>query len=126
MPYRLSRFLHVLTAAYGTYAAVKPDHLPDALQVGPTGRDGYRLVAYTWTARDLPLSALGAFGPAAVVPVATALRICIDVGDAVVLARHTDQQDVRKKVLGVTLGWGALNTLAFLVDRRRAGRSVLG
>jgi len=48
-----------------------------------------------------------------------ALRIVGDLSDAAILATGTSKPQVQKKVLAVTLGWAALNTLALVADRRR-------
>ena len=41
-----------------------------------------------------------------------------DVGDALVLGAST-KGSIRTKVLAVTLGWAALNALAYAADTRR-------
>ena len=43
----------------------------------------------------------------------------VDVGDGLVLAARTSDPDIRQKVLAVTMGWAALNTVALVVDSRR-------
>lgn len=52
-----------------------------------------------------------------VVGAAMALRIAGDLSDAAVLGTRTTAK-VRAKVLGVTLGWAALNLAAHAADRR--------
>ena len=49
------------------------------------------------------------------------LRIAMDVGDGLVLSARTDDEDVRRKVLAVTLGWAGLNALALAIDSVRDG-----
>ena len=44
----------------------------------------------------------------------------MDLGDAALLTSRTDDQDIRRKVPAVTIGWAGLNTLALVVDSRRA------
>ena len=50
------------------------------------------------------------------------LRILGDLADAAVLATGTHDSKVQGKVLGVTLGWAALNTAALVADRRALRR----
>ena len=67
--------------------------------------------------RDLAVSAAGVFGSPRVVKAAMAIRIAADLGDCALLAARTEG-DVRRKVMGVTLGWAGLNAVALLVDRK--------
>ena len=115
---KLSRALSAATASYGAYALARPDHLPDALDAGRSDREGLRLLAQSYGVRDLAISGAAVLGPAPVVKAAMALRIAMDLGDCALLAARTEGE-VRSKVMAVTLGWGALNTLALLVDRRK-------
>jgi len=49
-----------------------------------------------------------------------ALRIISDLADASILGTETSSRpNVQKKVLGITLGWAALNAVALLADRRQ-------
>ncbi|ANH38759.1 hypothetical protein I601_2336 [Nocardioides dokdonensis FR1436] len=114
---KLSRALSAATASYGVFALVQPDHLPDALGSARGDRDGYRLLAQAYGVRDLAISSAGMFGSPAVVRAAMRMRIAMDLGDCALLALRTEG-DVRRKVMGVTLGWGALNIAALLIDRR--------
>ncbi|MCW2773379.1 MAG: hypothetical protein JWN91_1705 [Nocardioides sp.] len=122
MSYRLSRLLSTATAAYGGYALAQPAHLWQALGADRKNREGLELLARTYGVRDLAISSLGVFGRSErTVRAAMLLRIAMDLGDAVLLSTQTDDEDVRKKVLAVTLGWAGLNTLALVVDSARAG-----
>jgi hypothetical protein len=122
MSYRLSRLLSTATAAYGGYALAQPAHLWQALGADRKNREGLELLARTYGVRDLAISSLGVFGRSErTVRAAMLLRIAMDLGDAVLLSTQTDDEDVRRKVLAVTLGWAGLNTLALVVDSARAG-----
>ena len=120
MSYPLSRSMTVATAAYAVYALARPAHLWQALQADRKDREGLELLAKTYGVRDLAVSGAGLFGrrPGAV-RTAMLARIAMDVGDGVLLATRTDDQDVRRKVLAVTLGWAGLNTLALAIDSAR-------
>jgi hypothetical protein len=121
MSYRLSRLLSTATAAYGGYALAQPDHLWQALGADRKNREGLELLARTYGVRDLAIGSLGVFGRSErTVRAAMLLRIAMDLGDAVLLSTQTDDEDVRRKVLAVTLGWAGLNTLALVVDSARA------
>lgn len=117
MPAPFSRVLHGLTAAYGLYAIVRPDHLARAL--GETPSTARRRLAYTYGARDLPVSALGVLGDADRLRAASLLRIAGDVTDAAILGATTTGQ-ARTKAASVALGWGAVNVLAYLLEQRRS------
>ncbi|GAA2155808.1 hypothetical protein GCM10009844_43430 [Nocardioides koreensis] len=120
MSYRLSRMMSTATAGYGVFALVNPAHLPDALQADKEDRPGLELLAETYGVRDLAISALGIFGRSPrTVRAAMLLRIAMDLGDAALLSTKTDDE-VRQKVLAVTLGWAGLNALALVVDSLRA------
>ena len=124
MTYALSRLTSAATASYGVYALAEPRHLGRALDL--RGQDAARLdlLARTYGARDLALSTLGMFGRSEKTVTAVMLvRIACDVSDAVLLSRETDDDQVRAKILGITLGWAALNALALRVDRRRAAKA---
>jgi hypothetical protein len=109
------------TASYGVYALADPRHLGRA--VDPKHAADYDLLAQTYGARDLVISSVGIFGRGRkTVTTAMVIRIACDVSDGLILANRTNDQETRQKVLGVTLGWAALNTLALLSDRRRAKR----
>jgi hypothetical protein len=121
MSYRLSRLLSAATAAYGGYALAQPAHLWQALEADRKNREGLELLARTYGVRDLAISSLGIFGRSdRTVRAAMLLRIAMDLGDSLLLSTQTEDDDVRKKVLAVTLGWAALNSLALVVDSVRA------
>lgn len=120
MSYRLSRLMSTATAGYGAFALVSPDHLGNALEVDSKDMAGMNLLAQTYGVRDLAISSLGMFGTSPkTVKAAMLLRIAMDLGDAALLVSKTGSDDVRKKVLAVTLGWAGLNTLALVVDSKR-------
>ena len=121
MNYRLSRLMSTATAAYAAYALVQPDHLGKALQVDHKEQAGFQALARTYGVRDLAISSTAVFGRSArTVRTAMRIRILSDLGDGTVLALRTSDPDVRKKVLAVTLGWAALNTIALGIDSARA------
>ncbi|HEU5038458.1 MAG TPA: hypothetical protein VFT70_15735 [Nocardioides sp.] len=121
MSFPLSRFLSAATAAYGGYALTQPAHLWQALQADRKDREGLELLAMTYGVRDLAISSAGMFGRPGAVRAAMLLRIAMDLGDAALLSTRTDDPDVRRKVLAVTLGWAGLNALALAVDTVRDG-----
>lgn len=116
----LSRSISLATGAYAVFAAVRPSHLAGAVQADPGTSDIYDRLARTYAVRDIGISALGVLGPAPAVPVSIGLRVLNDVGDAWALGGGQEPH-VRRKVLGVALGWGVLNTAALLIDRQRSG-----
>ncbi|GAA1997187.1 hypothetical protein [Nocardioides kribbensis] len=121
MSYPLSRLMSTATAGYGAFALLKPDHLGSAMQAGRSERGGYDVLARTYGVRDLGISAAGALGRSdKVVRTAMLLRIVGDLGDCAILAAKAPDSQVRSKVMAVTLGWAALNTVALVVDGRRA------
>jgi hypothetical protein len=122
MSYPLSRLMSAATATYGGYALYEPRHLGRALTSNPVEQSSYDTLAYTYGARDLTVSALGVFGSERTVRTAMTVRIVCDVADGLILSARAGDDDTRVRVLGVTLGWASLNTLALLIDRRRAKR----
>ena len=121
MTFPLSRLMSAATASYGVYALAQPRHLASA--VDPKHAADYDLLAQTYGARDLAISSVGLLSktPKAITA-AMVIRIGCDVSDGLLLAGKATDQQTRQKVLGVTFGWAALNTLALLSDRRRARR----
>ena len=108
------------TAGYGAYALLDPAHLGKALEVESKQMPGFEVLARTYGVRDLAISSFGILGRSGrTVRTAMKLRILNDVGDGLVLAARTSDPDVRQKVLAVTMGWAALNTLALVVDSVR-------
>jgi hypothetical protein len=121
MTFPLSRLMSTATASYGVYALADPRHLGRA--VDPKNSADYDLLAQTYGARDLAISSVGMFGKGRkTVTTAMVIRIACDISDGLILANRCHDQQTRQKVLGVTMGWAALNTLAILSDRRRARR----
>ncbi len=112
-----TRLAALATAGYAGYALAQPEHLHRLLPADVTPRESRRL-AFTYAGRDLPISLLGALGPAPAVPVALGLRLAGDLTDAATLG-STTTGSARTKVLAATLGWGAVNLVAFAADRRR-------
>lgn len=120
MSYKLSRFMSTATAGYGAFALVSPEHLGKALAADKRDLPGLDLLARTYGVRDLAISSLGIFGRSGkTVKAAMLLRIAMDLGDAVLLSSRTDDEEIRTKVLAVTLGWAGLNALALVVDSVR-------
>lgn len=122
MSYPLSRLMSAATASYGGYALTQPAHLWQALKADRKDREGLELLSRTYGVRDLAIGGLGTFGRRpGTVRTAMLLRIAMDLGDAAVLSARTEDEDVRKKVLAITLGWAGLNAIALAIDSRRAG-----
>jgi hypothetical protein len=122
MSYRLSRLMSAASAAYGGYALTQPAHLWQALQADRKDRQGLELLATTYGARDLAVSAAGVLGRRPdTVRTAMLLRIAMDLGDCALLSFRTHDPAVRRKVVAVTLGWAGLNALALTVDTLRDG-----
>ncbi len=119
MSFPLSRILSASTAAYAVFALVKPEHLGSALDSPKEQMPAFDLVAYTYAARDLPVSLVGMFAKSpTLVNASMLMRIASDFGDAAILGINMNDPAIRKKALSATLGWGALNTMALLIDRR--------
>ena len=122
MSFPLSRLMSTATATYGVYALANPRHLGDA--VDPKHADDYDLLATTYGARDLTISTVGLLGRSEkTISAAMAIRIASDISDGLILATRAKDDATRQKVLGVTFGWAALNTLALVSDRRRARKA---
>ena len=121
MTFPLSRLMSTATASYGVYALTDPRHLGRAID--PKHASDYDVLAQTYGARDLAISSVGILGKGRkAVTTAMVIRIACDISDGLILAARTRDQETRQKVLGVTFGWAALNTVAILSDRRRARR----
>ncbi|QNN54586.1 hypothetical protein [Nocardioides mesophilus] len=121
MTFTWSRLMSAATASYGVYALADPRHLGRALTDNEPEQAGFDLLARTYGARDLTVSALGLLGRSPrTVTTAMLIRIACDVSDGLLLAARAEDEQTRTKVLGVTFGWGALNALALLQDRRAA------
>ena len=127
MTFPLSRTLSTASASYAGYCFVDPRHLGKAVTGNPAKQAGLDVLAHTFGARDFAVSSLAIFGRSPkTVTSAMLLRIALDVSDGLILAAETDSDEARNRVLGVTFGWAALNTLALVIDRRRArkGRPI--
>ena len=119
MTFPLSRLMSTATASYGVYALADPWHLGRVLD--PRHAADYDLLAQTYGARDLAVSSVGMLGKGPrTVSTAMLIRIACDVSDGLILAAKAPDRQTRQKVLGVTLGWAALNAVALVTDRRRA------
>lgn len=116
--YPVSRTVSVATGGYAVYCAVRPRHVANAVGAEGAVAETYDRLARTYFARDIGIGALGAFGPAATVPLSIGLRLLGDVGDSWALSIDQEPK-VRQKVLKITLGWAALNAAALLIDRKR-------
>jgi hypothetical protein len=124
MSYRLSRLMSAATAGYAGYCFAEPGHLGKALDVDRSERSAYEQLARVFGVRDAAVSAFGLFGRSErTVRTAMRIRILCDVGDGIVLAARADDDQVRAKVLGATLGWASLNFLALRLDVRRSEKS---
>lgn len=114
-----SRVMSAATGAYGVFALVFPRHLGGVLTDDRRQQQSYDLVATTYGFRDLAVSAVGVLGRSPdAVRAAMFIRIGFDLTDAMVLAPLAQDPRARNKILGATLGWATLNTVAVLVDRR--------
>ncbi len=115
-----SKLLSLATASYGAFALARPRHLAEGIEAPADQAPAFDRMAYTYAGRDLSISALALLSRnPSVVTGAMLLRIVGDLADAAILATGTDKPEVRTKVLGVTLGWAALNTAALVADRRK-------
>jgi len=114
-----SRAMSAATLAYGAYALAKPSHLADAMDADDGDRAWYENLARAYGVRDLVVSLLGIFGPARAVAWSMRGRIAGDLADCVTLVTKADEGKVRGKVAAVTVGWAALNFLAYRWDRSR-------
>jgi len=121
MTYPLSRIMSTASAAYGVYALAQPSHLWQALHSDLEDQAGLELLGRTYGVRDTAISTLGILGRSdKTVRSSMLLRIANDLGDAAVLGARTEDPDIRRKVLAVTLGWAALNTVALAIDTARS------
>ena len=118
---KYSKLISLLSAGYGAFALAKPRHLADNLEAPDGQAPAYDRMAYTYAGRDLSISGVALASPEpSVITAAMALRILSDLARRSILGSSTSSKpDVQKKVLGITLGWAALNAVALLADRRR-------
>jgi hypothetical protein len=127
MTFTLSRLMSTATASYGVFALAQPDHLGKLLTTDRKDQASYDVLARTLGARDLAVAAFGILGRSEkTVTAAMLLRVMMDLSDAAVLCREAESDEIRQKVLAVTIGWASLNALALAVDRRRARKTVGG
>ena len=118
-PYTASRAVSAATAAYAVFAAVKPRHHATGLQAPDEHAPALERVAYTYTGRDLSISALAFTGSRLGVRSSMAMRIVGDLTDAIILGSYAPTSQARRRVLAVTLGWGVVNAAALAWDERR-------
>jgi hypothetical protein len=121
MTYTFSRLMSASTLAYAGYALTTPRHLGEFMTSAEPQQGEYDLLAQTYGARDLAVGTLGLLGRSErTVTAAMLARIAFDVSDGLLLASRADDDETRAKVIGITWGYAALNTVALLADRRRA------
>lgn len=109
------------TLTYAGYALTKPRHLGEFMTSAEPQQAEYDLLAQTYGARDLAVGTLGLLGRSErTVTAAMLARIAFDVSDGLLLASRAHDDETKAKVIGITWGYAALNTLALLADRRRA------
>ena len=121
MTFPLSRLMSSATATYAGYCFVDPRHLGKAVTDNPVKQADLDVLAHTFGARDLAVSSLAIFGRSPkTITSAMLLRIALDVSDGLILAAETTSDEARKRVLTLTFGWATLNTMALVIDRRRA------
>ena len=118
MDHPASRLLSTASLAYGVYAAVRPRHLGRAMNAAPGSAETWDKVAYGYALRDVPISLTAILGPAAAVETAMKARIASDLADALSLGVVARDGGTRGRILGITLGWAALNAAALAWDRR--------
>lgn len=122
MAFLFSKIMSAGTAAYAVFALAKPRHLGNAVTADPSVQAQYDPLARIYGFRDLAVSAVAlASGSREAARSAMLMRIFFDLTDAVVLAPRADAAK-RQKLLGAALGWGALNTVAVLLDARSGAR----
>jgi hypothetical protein len=127
MTFPLSRALSTATASYAGYCFVDSRHLGRMVTTDPVKQADLDVLAHTFGARDFAVSSVVVFGRSPkTITAAMLLRIAFDVADGLILAAETDSDEARTRVLGLAFGWAALNTLALVIDRRRArkGRPI--
>ena len=121
MTYPLSRLMSASTLTYAGYALAQPRHLGAFMTSAEPQQAEYDLLAQTYGARDLAVGTLGLLGRSErTVTAAMLARIAFDLSDGLLLATRAEDDETKAKVLGVTWGYAALNTVALLADRRRA------
>jgi hypothetical protein len=112
------RALGVATAVYSAAVIAKPKVLtkPSGLAETPATRT----LATAVGARDLVSGLAVTFAPSGLpLRLALLVRVAMDLGDTVVLGLAAPDKSTRAKVIGVTLGWAAINALALLATREQ-------
>ncbi|WNV89206.1 hypothetical protein [Umezawaea sp. Da 62-37] len=113
------RALGAATAVYSAAVIAKPQVL-----TGPTGlgdSPASRTLGTAVGVRDLVSGLAVALAPSGV-PLRLALltRVAMDIGDSVVLGLAAPDRATRAKVVGIALGWAAINALALLATRAKS------
>lgn len=121
MNYVFSKTVAVATAGYALFALARPQHLSDALEERGSAARATHRTAYTYAARDLPISALTVLGRGDLPAAGALLRLAGDLGDALVLGL-TGPGSKRGTLAGVPLAWGAITVGALALDRWRDAR----
>ncbi len=111
---RWSRLVAAASAGYGVFALAKPDHLASGLEAEDTS--ALRTLAMVFGAREIAVGTLALLGERRVVSACMTARLSFDLSDCAILLTQVEDEGVRRKVLGVTLGWAAVNALAVAVD----------
>ena len=112
------RALGAATAAYSAVVIAKPEVLttPTGLGDSPASRTLGTAVGV----RDLASGLAVAFAPSGLpLRLALLVRVAMDIGDSIVLGAAAPDKATRTKVVGVALGWAALNALALLATREK-------
>lgn len=106
------------TAAYSVYALARPGHLTRALAAPASERPALDRLARTYGVRDLASTALLFTGNTTLARAGMGLRIAGDLGDSLILGTSAADPAVRRKLVGITLGWATLNAAAWLTDEQ--------
>lgn len=111
---RWSRLVAAASAGYGVFALARPDHLASGLEVEAS--TAWRTLAMAFGGREVAVGTLALLGDRRVVSACMAARLSFDLSDCGILLSQLEGDRVRRKVLGVTLGWAAVNALAVAAD----------
>ncbi len=114
---RWSRLAAAASAGYGVFALARPEHLASGL--GAEDSASLRTLARVFGAREIAVGSLAVLGDRGVVSACMAARLSFDLSDCGILLAELEDEDVRGKVLAVTLGWAAVNAAAVLADLAR-------
>lgn len=113
------RVLGAATAVYSAAVIAKPEVLttPTGLGDSPASRTLGTAVGV----RDLVSGLAVALAPSGIpLRLALLVRVAMDIGDTVVLGAAAPDKATRNKIIGITLGWAALNAVALLATREKA------